>query len=251
MSAGSQAQRAIPSSEPTGTICRILWAAALVPAMRETWRVSAPQCSGLPYHMPRSKIGKIVLCINEKTNSNSKGGGCYPRGEHVVPCAVPEPHLVSFQPPSLLLLGAASVVGNVPESDWMHRLPLTLVIKILLASTLLFSDGVFSLGGVEHQRLPRLVKAVKPAVVTVDVFDSSKSFLETGSGFFVTPDLIVSSRHVLWKSRGVGEKPREPRRAAHFAQAKTNDRLAPNEYNLRAVLLDDRESDIIVLQVCI
>jgi hypothetical protein len=104
------------------------------------------------------------------------------------------------------------------------------------------------------QALPALVKKVKQSVVTIDVFDSDKTFIESGSGFFVTPELIVSSRHVFWKHRNdpartqAGGASRKTA-AAHFAQTKTNDRRAPHEYSVRAILLDDRESDIIVLQV--
>eukprot|EP01122_Echinamoeba_exundans_P017391 TRINITY_DN915_c0_g1_i1.p2 TRINITY_DN915_c0_g1~~TRINITY_DN915_c0_g1_i1.p2 ORF type:complete len:395 (-),score=50.67 TRINITY_DN915_c0_g1_i1:2172-3356(-) len=104
------------------------------------------------------------------------------------------------------------------------------------------------------QGLPALVKKVKQSVVTIDVFDSEKTFIESGSGFFVTPELVVSSRHVFWKHRNdptrtqAGGSSRKAT-AAHFAQTKTNDRRAPHEYSVRAVLLDDRESDIIVLQI--
>lgn len=48
-----------------------------------------------------------------------------------------------------------------------------------------------------QEDLRDLVRRVKPGVVTIAVFDSTEGVLGMGSGFFVSPDRIVTSRHVV------------------------------------------------------
>jgi len=85
--------------------------------------------------------------------------------------------------------------------------------------------------------LPSLIKLTKPAVVTIYVFTDYGEQVNQGSGFFIRPNLLVSSRHIFWK---------EGLQNASYARAMTNgfDKL---EFHIRAVLGDDPENDLIFL----
>lgn len=47
----------------------------------------------------------------------------------------------------------------------------------------------------EKRTLPELVRQLKPSVVSIYVYDQKNQYLEGGSGFFISHDLVVSSRH--------------------------------------------------------
>jgi len=92
----------------------------------------------------------------------------------------------------------------------------------------------------EKRTLPELVRQLKPSVVSIYVYDQKNQYLEGGSGFFISHDLVVSSRHVFWK-----QKRRED---AYSARIRTNDRANPRVYSVKSVVLDDCETDLIVLK---
>src|SRR6185503_9946941 len=45
--------------------------------------------------------------------------------------------------------------------------------------------------------LPDLVRRIKPSAVAIETFDSRGEKLSRGSGFFISPDRVVTNRHVI------------------------------------------------------
>ena len=45
------------------------------------------------------------------------------------------------------------------------------------------------------ENLPALIKQTKPAIVSIYVYNKGDELIEGGSGFFISEDVIVSSRH--------------------------------------------------------
>jgi len=83
--------------------------------------------------------------------------------------------------------------------------------------------------------LPALIQRVKPAVVTIYVYNEYNTMINQGSGFFLSPELVVSSRHVFWK------------KGATHAKVVTNKLTA--EYAITSVIADDVETDLVLLGV--
>jgi hypothetical protein len=71
------------------------------------------------------------------------------------------------------------------------------------------------------------------------VYNESRKIINQGSGFFISPNLILSSRHVFWKPE---------MRNAYFAKVSTYSK-APVDLNIVSVIIDDTDSDLIILHV--
>ena len=48
-----------------------------------------------------------------------------------------------------------------------------------------------------QDQLPELVRRIKPSAVAIETFDSRGEKLSRGSGFFISPDRVVTNRHVI------------------------------------------------------
>ena len=53
--------------------------------------------------------------------------------------------------------------------------------------------------------LPELVRRIKPSAVAIETFDTKENTLSRGSGFFITPDRVITNRHANGWSRVFGE----------------------------------------------
>ncbi|MFQ5708145.1 MAG: trypsin-like peptidase domain-containing protein [bacterium] len=91
---------------------------------------------------------------------------------------------------------------------------------------------LFLAPGFAQVSLPELVRRIKPAVVTVLTFDRYHGLLAQGSGFLVSNDRVITSRHVLVQAFG--------------GKVKLNDRT---ECAIRGVLAEDTARDLILLQI--
>jgi tetratricopeptide (TPR) repeat protein len=80
--------------------------------------------------------------------------------------------------------------------------------------------------------LPELVRRVKPSAVAIETFDARGNTLSRGSGFFISPDRIITNRHVIERSS---------RADVHLMDG----RRLP----VRGVLAVDGEGDLALLQV--
>lgn len=98
--------------------------------------------------------------------------------------------------------------------------------------TLLLITSIATLLRSEETTIPQLVKRIKPAIVTIVTYDGHGALLTQGSGFFINPGHIVSSRHVLL--------------AARRAEATAPD---GSIYPIRGVVAEDQEGDLILLEV--
>ena len=92
--------------------------------------------------------------------------------------------------------------------------------------------GVFSLAADGQDFLPELVRRIKPSSVAIETFDSKGNTLSRGSGFFISPDRIITNRHVIERSSRV---------EIHLLNGK--------KYPVRGVLAVDGEGDLALLQV--
>jgi len=90
--------------------------------------------------------------------------------------------------------------------------------------------------------LPDLIKVVKPACVTIRVLNEEGVEINQGSGFFITPKIVVSSRHIFWKDT-------EEQRNASYGLIITNSRKDFVEYYAKSVVIDDVETDVIMVEV--
>jgi S1-C subfamily serine protease len=106
-----------------------------------------------------------------------------------------------------------------------HRIPLPFIVALLLfsAQTVLAQD-----------KLPELVRLVKPSVVALTTYDSSGEALMTGSGFFVGPGQIVTNLHVL--------------RNAAKAELRTLDGKGKT-YAVNGAISVDEEGDLVLLSI--
>lgn len=80
--------------------------------------------------------------------------------------------------------------------------------------------------------LPELVKRIKPSAVAIETFDSKENTLARGSGFFISPDRIITNRHVIERAARV---------EIHLLDGK--------KFPVRGVLAVDGEGDLALLQV--
>lgn len=99
--------------------------------------------------------------------------------------------------------------------------------------------------------LPGLIQQTKPAgghwnllsltpvACTVTVYNESWQIINQGSGFFFSPNLLLSSRHVFWKA---------DMQNAHYAKVTTYSKQSV-DYNILSVIIDDADSDLIILSV--
>lgn len=84
----------------------------------------------------------------------------------------------------------------------------------------------------QEEYLPELVRRVKPSVVAIVTYDARGEKLSKGSGFFISPERIVTNRHVI--------------DGAFKAEIHT---VSGNSYNVRGVLAVDGAGDIALLQI--
>ncbi len=80
--------------------------------------------------------------------------------------------------------------------------------------------------------LPELVKRIKPSAVAVETYDAKGATISRGSGFFVTPDRIITNRHVIERAARV---------EIHLMDGK--------KFPVRGVLAIDGEGDLALLLV--
>jgi len=80
--------------------------------------------------------------------------------------------------------------------------------------------------------LPELVKRIKPSAVAIETFDAKDTTVARGSGFFITPERIITNRHVIERST---------RAEIHLLDGK--------KFPVRGVLAVDGEGDLALLQV--
>jgi len=91
---------------------------------------------------------------------------------------------------------------------------------------------VLSSSAVAQESLPDLVRRIKPAVVTVIIYDDKGNVAGSGSGFFVGPDRVVTNQHVV--------------QGAYRAEVKM---ITDRAYPVKGLLAVDGEADIVLLQV--
>lgn len=80
--------------------------------------------------------------------------------------------------------------------------------------------------------LPQLVRMIKPSAVAIETFDGKGTNISRGSGFFITPNLVITNRHVIEKSSRV---------EIHLMNGK--------KYTAKGVVAIDNEGDLAILQV--
>jgi len=92
--------------------------------------------------------------------------------------------------------------------------------------------------------LPNLIEQVKPATVTINIinYDTGR-IINQGSGFFISNDVIVSSRHLFWDPQTIQE------RNSSFGLIITNKKNDQVEYYATSVLGDYVDFDKILIQV--
>jgi tetratricopeptide (TPR) repeat protein len=100
------------------------------------------------------------------------------------------------------------------------------ILSAILTSLLLAAAGT------AQDFLPELVKRIKPSAVAIETFDSHGNTVSRGSGFFVTPDRIITNRHVIDRSSRV---------EIHLVDGK--------KFPVKGVLAVDGEGDLALLQV--
>lgn len=104
--------------------------------------------------------------------------------------------------------------------------PLSLVLSLLVIATLS--------AHAQNERLPDLIRRVKPAVVSVITYDAKGEVQVTGSGFFIRPGQVVTNIHVI--------------DGAHHAEIRTLDGKG-RTYPVNGILSLDDEGDLAVLSV--
>lgn len=105
------------------------------------------------------------------------------------------------------------------------------VFKITLFLSL-FLGGSSSLFVLAQDMLPVLVKRIKPSAVAIETFDSQDKNVSRGSGFFISPDRIITNRHVIEKANRVEIRLNNGRK-----------------YNASGIVAIDGEGDLALLQV--
>jgi tetratricopeptide (TPR) repeat protein len=91
---------------------------------------------------------------------------------------------------------------------------------------------VFAAGASAQDFLPDLVKRIKPSAVAIETFGPKGETISRGSGFFVSPDKVITNRHVIEKSTRV---------EIHLMNGKS--------FTVKGVLAVDGEADLALLQV--
>lgn len=93
-----------------------------------------------------------------------------------------------------------------------------------------------SIGGIAaaQDRLPDLVRMVKPSAVAIETFDSAGKSITRGSGFFIAPDRIITNRHVIERSSRV---------EVHLNNGR--------KYTANGILAVDGEGDLALIQVSV
>ncbi len=85
-----------------------------------------------------------------------------------------------------------------------------------------------------QEKLPELVRRVKPAIVAIVTYDETGDALTTGSGFFIRPGQVVTNLHVI--------------RGARRSEIKTLDGKG-RVYPVAGILAVDEEGDLALLSV--
>jgi tetratricopeptide (TPR) repeat protein len=107
--------------------------------------------------------------------------------------------------------------------------------KRIFPQLLLLAVSLFSFQQTDAQeRLPDLVKRVKPAVVAIATYDADDEPLMTGSGFFLRPGEVVTNLHVI--------------RGAKRCEVKTLDGKG-KVFPVAGTLAIDEEGDLALLSV--
>src|SRR6266853_4929968 len=104
--------------------------------------------------------------------------------------------------------------------------PLSLALFLLVTANLVTRA--------QGERLPDLIRRVKPAVVSVITYDAKGEVQVTGSGFFIRPGEVVTNMHVI--------------DGAHHAEIRTLDGKG-RTYPVKGVVSFDDEGDLAVLSV--
>jgi len=100
----------------------------------------------------------------------------------------------------------------------------------LICGSLIF---VLPLRASAEVELPKLVKQVQPAIVTIFTYDKDKNALKQGSGFFINSDChLITNYHVL--------------EGAYSTEVKTYD---GKKYPVRSVVTKNKDMDLIQLEV--
>ena len=106
-----------------------------------------------------------------------------------------------------------------------HR-PFVIVLNLLFLCSLTYPTHA-------QENLPKLIKRIQPAVVTVIGYDANGKVIRLGSGFFIDSNgHIITNRHVI---SGVAK-----------AEVKTADGA---RYLLKAMVSEDQEVDLVKLVV--
>ncbi len=80
--------------------------------------------------------------------------------------------------------------------------------------------------------LPELVKKIKPSAVAIETFDARGNSVSRGSGFFISPNRVITNRHVIERSSRV---------EVHLMDGK--------KFPAKGILAIDGEGDLALLQV--
>ncbi|QQS42596.1 MAG: tetratricopeptide repeat protein [Acidobacteriota bacterium] len=103
--------------------------------------------------------------------------------------------------------------------------------KLILLALLIPSFGGIAAA---QDRLPDLVRLVKPSAVAIETFDAAGNSITRGSGFFIAPDRIITNRHVIERSSRV---------EVHLNNGR--------KYTASGILAVDGEGDLALIQVSV
>ena len=107
----------------------------------------------------------------------------------------------------------------------MRRHPAFIVVLGLLLSGCLIARQALA-----QEDLPKLVKKIQPAVVTIIAYDSKGKAKSQGSGFFINQEgQFITNYHVL--------------EGAFRVEVKTSH---GNRHRVKSVLVEDKDSDLIL-----
>src|SRR4030081_2954250 len=109
----------------------------------------------------------------------------------------------------------------------LTTIPAPLVLLCVTAVFLLAPIAINS-----QDRLPELVRRIKPSAVAIETFDARGEKLSRGSGFFVDLDRVVTNRHVI--------------EGAYRAEVHLN---SGHSFPVRNVIAVDAEGDVALLKV--
>ena len=129
------------------------------------------------------------------------------------------------------------MLKDLATNSWYGRYIVTLIRSTPMARTIKLQLVLFLLTALSpalmaQESVPDLVRRVKPAVVTIIVYDEKDKVAGSGSGFFVAPDRVVTNQHVV--------------EGAYRAEVKM---ISGNVYSVKGLLAADGEADIVLLQV--